>query len=270
MELTDGPSFERLTGLALFTPDGDSAAISWGNIELVRFDAGLKSRDFFAAIRGKTVLRKRKVMGTTPIYSIDGSQWSSPMIPDLLLGSQVGDYEQDAGSGFSFVFTATPGRGVELPHVAALISSVMVQGDSKVLGYDFFVDDPTIEQSLQSFNGWVFLPLDSGTIVAGDVVTVHYSAPALALEQYSAFSTLSRDGMLIVFVEDEYGPPALWKWIMDVTVYCKAVSDTQVSAYRTFTMEAAVYGNPIVRRRRQPYGFSEELLAGDTTVIDLS
>lgn len=269
MELSDRPSFERLTGLAFFTPEGETGAIPFGNIELFKHDYGIKTKDFWRSIRGNLFLSKRKVHGRAPIYSIQGNQFASPTIPLLLLGEQQSDYAQTATGSHYFTFTAVMGRAVELPQVAATIYQVGVSGADKTLGYDFFVDDPALEQSLLSHTGWVILPANGGTIVAGDVVSVYYSAPALSLEEYLAFSRLSRDGTLVVLAEDEFGPPAREKWILDVTLYCKAAAETHPDRYRSYTMEAAVYGNPIVRRRREPYAFAE-LLVDEGTVLDLS
>jgi hypothetical protein len=270
MELFHRPSFERLTGLAFFTPSGGSGAIPWGNIQMMKLDHGLKMRDYTISVRGVLQLRKRKVYGRVPIYSIQGDQFSSQATPILLGGERAAvDHSQLATGSTTFSFTAAMGRGFRLPHVGATIASVKVGSDLKTLGYDYFVDDPAIDQTPFSHTGYIILPQSAGTIVAGNLVSAIYSAPAFTLEEYVAFSNLQTDGALVVLCEDEFGPPALWEWIMDVTVYCKASPDVQEDKFRVHNIEAAVYGEPIVRRRSSPYPLAEIAL-GDHSILDLS
>lgn len=270
MELFHRPSFERLTGLAFFTPSGGSGAIPWGNIEMMKLDHGLKTRDYMVAARGILALRKRKVYGRAPVYSIQGNQFSSQTIPLFLGGARSSsDYSQAATSSSTFTFTAVMGRGFRLPHVGATIASVKVGGIEKVLGYDFFVDDPAMDQTLFSHTGYIILPASAGTIVAGNTVSVIYSAPAFSREEYSAFSSLQTDGSLVILCEDEHGPPILWEWIMDVSVYCKASPDVQHDKFRSHHIEAAIYGEPTVRRRSAPYPMAE-LVTDTDSILDLS
>ena len=270
MELFDRPSFERLSGLAFFTPAGESSAIPLGNIELLKLDFGLKTRDYLLSLRGDLQLRKRKVLGRVPVYSIQGNQFPTETIPLLILGERANDYSQAASSSQIFTFTATPGRGVRLPQVAVSITSVAVGTDIKVLGYDYFVDDPALDpQDPLSHNGWIILPGRGGTIVAGDTVQVNYSVFPLTLEEYTAFSLTSRDGTLEVQCEDEYGPPARETWIMSVTLYCKSAPDTHTDKFRSYNLEAAVYGKPTVRKRPNPYAY-QEIITDSGAVLDLS
>lgn len=269
MEFFDEASFERLTGQAFFTPTGEAGAIQIGNIEMMKIDFGLKSKEAFASVRGELFLRRHKVFGRAPIYSIQVNQFASPTVPLQLLGERLGDLIQVVTNSYTFTFTAVLGRGFELPHLAATINWVRVAGEDKMPGHDYFVDDPAIEQGPLCYNGWILLPVSQGTIVAGNVVSVNYSAPALSLEQYRALATLSRDGVLVVLKEDHFGPPAREKWIMDVTLYSEAGPETHPDKFRSQTLKAAVYGKPLVRKRPTPRAYGE-LLIDDSTVLDLS
>src|SRR5262245_41331948 len=113
MELYDRPSFDRLSGLAFFTPEGESGAIPLGNIEMMKLEVELNSRDYVAPVRNQLQLRKRKVTGRVPIYSIHGNQFPSVSAPLLLLGQRETDYVQLAANDQTFIFTAVPGRGFQ-------------------------------------------------------------------------------------------------------------------------------------------------------------
>lgn len=260
MELTDLASFERLTGRAFFTPAGATSALHLANIEMLRSDYGLKSFDVLRSRRGQVYPRKRVVFGKLQTFSLQINQFTSATQFIHLAGTRQADLVQVATSAQIFVFTAAPGGWWSLGHSEIFLRSVMAGGGSpKIRDYDFFLDDQ---------NGWIGLPSQGGTITPGQVVNVTYDFPELALEAYNALDSLSRDGQLVVYCEDEFGPPAREKWVMDVTLICKGMPDTDPSKFRSSTLEALVY-EARVFKRPQPRAYGE-IITGTGSVLDLS
>jgi hypothetical protein len=249
MEYNDIASFQRLTGLGFFTPDGQAGAISLGNVTMLKIDYGLKSVDSKASVRGRISLRQRVYTESLPVYSIDGNQFATPLIPLLLLGDQLGDYIQTAKSAQTFTFTAAAGLAFFIG--AYNLTSVVVKVGStvKTQGIDYFLDDPNVDQSSAvSLQGVVILPVDSEGINDGDVVTVTFDQQLLSLEQYEAFTQLSRQGTLVVFAEDEDGGPGREIWTMSVQLSCKKGADIDPTQFRKFTLEAALLAKANVMR----------------------
>lgn len=269
MEYNDVSSFERLTGLAFFTPaDDPNGAISLGNIEMLKVEYGVKSIDAKTSVRGRVQLRQRTYTEALPVYSIDGNQFASPTIPLLLLGQQIADYLQTAATGSTFTFTAASGRCFFVGAYNITNVVVKVGTTTMTLGTDYFLDDPNLPQINSSLQGVVILPVEPQGINDGLVVTVNYNRPDLAMDQYQAFTNLFRQGTLVVFAEaSNSASPGQEIWTMSVQLSCKKGADIDPSKFRTFTLEAAIFGNPRVLKPSES-SLAEELLhlgvGGDT------
>jgi hypothetical protein len=251
---------ERLTGAAYFTPAGGGPTINLGAIEMMRLDYGLKSIDIMRSRRGMVYPRKRHFHQRSPVFEIKGTQFATSRMALQLAGTRLANTMQDADGFILYVFTAMPGAAYSIGSSVIFIESVMVGSDTKVLDYDFYID---------TFNGWIWLPENGGTIVAGDVVEVRYSRVSQEFEVYTAIDTPSRDGVLTVYAEDHLGPPAREKWVMDVTISVKGMPDTDPAKFRTWSMEALILGNPTVYKRPQQQAWAE-LITDTGAVIDLS
>ena len=260
MELTDFQSFERLTGLAFFTPAGAAASIHLGNVTMMRCDYGLASVDIMRSRRGIVSTRKRHYFQRAPVFTIETNQFVTAIQALHLAGTKLADLDQDAQPSGVFTFTAVPGGAWDIGRGELWSVSVHVGADTKTPDYDYTLD---------AYNGWIWLPTGGGTIVAGDIVGVVYSSPNQRLEQYSAFDTLSQAGQLVVFAEDEFGPAAREKWVMSAELCVHAMSDTAPDKFRTGVLEATIYGTPTVYKRPQPMGFAEIVL-DDGSILDLS
>lgn len=262
MELRDPQSHERLTGRAFFAPSS-GPAIHLGNIQLVQLNYGLKVLDIPTARRGVVYPRRRLAYGRAPEFQIRGTQFSTPQIP-LLLGAagniSIGP-AQVATTGALFLFNATPGGAYHVGQSQINIQSLKVGSEVLTENFDYFTDPD---------NGWLWLPVDGGSIDPGALVQTTYDYPTLYLDTYNAWDTLSRDGILTIHAEDEFGPPAKETWVMNVTITCEAMADFgDPSKFRNHTLKALVYGNAQVFKRRQAQAF-DELTTESGTVIDLS
>lgn len=240
MEYNNPQTFQRLTGRAIFTPDGQAGGIDLGNIEMVRSDYGTKTIESMTSVRGVVSRRRRDTHSSAPIFSIDGNQLVAPNLPLLLLGDQLDDFAQIAGTGSTFTFTAVAGLTFVIGAYGMMNVVVKVGAVTKVIDQDYYLDN---------FNGTIGIPISPIGIVPGNTVVVTFDQPGLALDQYTAFTHLDRTGTLIVFCEDDQGPPAAEIWTMSVSLSCKKGPDTDPSKFRRFTLEAAVIGFPNVKHR---------------------
>lgn len=255
MEYNDPQSFQRLTGLAIFTPTGQSGGINLGNIQMMKLDHNLKSIDDKASIRGRIQLRRRKYTDALPVYTIDINQFLTPNLELMLLGTKsAGDFVQSAATASTYTFTAAAGLWFFIPAYGVQNVTVRVGSTVKVIDQDYFLDN---------FNGLIGIPITPIGIQPGDTVVVTFDQQAFALDAYKAFTNLDRRGQLVIFAEDEQGPPAIEIWIMDVSLSCKKGADTDPTRFRTFQLEAAVIGEPDVRRRADVLHLS----VGDDTFV---
>jgi hypothetical protein len=248
MDFNDLQSFERLTGLAFFTPAGAAGAIPLGNITMLKVDYGTKAYEPLKSLRGVLQRRRRDTYGHLAIYSIDGNQFATPMIPLLLLGTKTDDFAQSAATAQTFTFTAAAGLAFFAGAYSLANVVVKVSGVTKTIGTDYFLDDPNVPQIGASMQGCVIIPVDTQGIQEGDVVTVTFDQAALVMDQYLAFTQLSQTGLLQVFAEDEAGGPGREVWIMTVQLTCKKGADIDPTKFRSFTLEAAIIGNPAVMK----------------------
>jgi endonuclease YncB( thermonuclease family) len=250
MELTSLKSFERLTGFALFNDDADSTGdIPLGNITALANDYSPKTVEIPRASRGVLTIARRDTFQVTPVYTIDGNQFHTPVIPLLLMGDRTTDLSQTSATGATYTFTAKAGRAYKLPHYNVTAIAVTVSAAAKTLGTDFFVDDPNIPQSTTSFNGVIILPVTAAGIADGATVTVTYNKPVLTMEVYNAFTKLNRVGTLTIFLEDEYGPPAKEIWSCRCSLTVKKGADAKPGDFRGWQLEASLFGNPTVSKR---------------------
>jgi hypothetical protein len=237
MEYANPSSFERLTGKALFTPTGQAGAIDLGNIEMHKLDYGPKSVEIPKASRGKLTLARRDTFQTVPAFSIDGDQFATPIIPLILLGDQIGDLSISSGTGSTFTFTAAKGLSFWVGAYNISNVSVAVASVGKTLNTDYFLD---------AYNGIISLPVLPAGIADAATVVVTFDKPAITMEQYNAFTKLNRQGTLVVYAEDEYGPPAKEIWTMtSVQLSVKSGPERTGEKFSKFTLEASIIGDPL-------------------------
>jgi hypothetical protein len=259
MELKDLTAFERLTGLAFFTPTAAAAGIHLGNIEMMRCDYALQSFDILRSRRGVVYPRKRHFYGRAPVFTLTLNQFPSSTQFLHLAATRQADTSRNAAANQTFIFTAILGGAFDIGQETVWVSSVKVGTTTMIDGIDYFLDQ---------FNGWIWLPETGGRIAAGENVVVTYSYSSQDLETYTATDNPSTEGLLTVFAEDEYGPPAREKWEMRVELSVAGMPDTDPAKFRSATLEALVYGVPTVYKRPNPYTYSE-LLTGAGGIIDL-
>lgn len=243
MEYANLSSYERLTGKYLFTPLGDTGAIDLGNLTAVKNALGPKSVEVMLNQRGTSVLARKDTTSVAEVFTINGDQFATPIIPLLLMGDAAADYSQSSATGAIFNITAKLGRSFPIGAYNVANVVVTVSAATKTLGVDYFLD---------AYNGLISFPVVAAGIAADASVVVTFDKPALTMEAYTALSKLNRQGSMIVFLEDEYGPPAKEIWTAaSVQLTTKDFPDAaDPSKFRTWAMEMSVFGKPTVNKRK--------------------
>jgi len=241
MEYNNLATFERLSGKAFFQPKGQTGMIDLGNIDMMKLDYNPKTVEIPLASRGRLALARRDTFQVTPVYQIDGNQFATPIIPLLLLGDQLADIVQTSGSAQVFSFTAKAGLAFYIGARGVTNVVVKVAGVTKTPDVDYFLDD---------YNGIIKIPVTPVGISDGATVDVTFDKPAITFEQFQAFTKLNRQGTLIVHEEDEYGPPALNIWTMQVQLTVKTGPNKEPDKFSKFSLEASLFGTPTMVKRK--------------------
>lgn len=249
MELTSLASLKRLSGLAFFKEDGTANWIPFGNILGTKLETSPKTVSAMLNKRGRSVLFRRDNYAVEPVFSLTTNQFSTSCMALMLMGTKLADLVQTSAGSATYSFTAARGRTFILPYRGVTITSVMVGASAKTLGTDFFIDDPTIPQSLIALNGAIVLPETPAGIADGATVDVAYTRPALTRERYAAFTVLNRSGQVVLYGEDETGFDANQIWTMNGQLSVKSVGEVNVDKFAEVTFEWAIFGNPDVSAR---------------------
>ena len=245
MEQTNLASFKRLSGLGFFKGT-DGLWVPLGNILGIKLDTAPKSVAAMLNKRGHSTLARRDNYGVEPVWSITCNQFFTSVIPLFLMGNKLADVVQASNTAQTKSFTAKAGKRYNLGVTQATITTVKVSAATKVLGTDYFVDDPNITQSLFSQNGDIILPETLAGIADGDTFIVTYDQAAVTREQYNAFSVLNRSGTLQVIAENELGADPDMIWTAQCQLSVKSTGDMTVDKFTEVVLEAAIFGSPII------------------------
>lgn len=228
---------------------GQTSYVPFGNVKLVKLATSPATTDVMFNKRGASTLARQDVHSVKPIYSITVDQIAGNVIPILLMGTRVADAVQPIATAQTFSFTAAKGQAFDIGARGATIASVKIATLSKILGVDYFVDDPNIPQSMVSLNGIIILPTTAAGIADASTVDVIYSAATLTREHYRAFNKLNRSGAFRLFLEDETGSDAREIWDFQCQLSVKSVGDFDPAKFREVVIEAALFGYPDISTR---------------------
>lgn len=249
MEFTNLQSFERLTGLGFFMENGQTSYVPFGNVTMVKLQTSPATADVLFHKRGSSTLARQDVHSVKPIFSITVDQIAGNVIPLLLMGIRAADDMQPIATAATFTFTAAKGQAFDIGDRGVTITSVKVAAAPKILGVDYFVDDPNIPQSMISLNGIIILPTTAAGITDGATVDVLHDSAALTREQYRAFNKLNRSGQFRLFLEDETGLDAREIWDFGCQLSVKSVGDFDPAKFREVVMDCAIFGYPVITTR---------------------
>lgn len=233
-------SLDKLTGKAIFFELGSAGGVDLGDIQMHKLDFGVERDKGQWAIDGNVVLAYDDVISVSPVFSIDGKQFHTPMNPLLLMGTRNTDVVQSAASGATFVFTARLGQSFDIGARNVTLTSVTVAAAGRVRDTDFFFEEKT---------GIIRLPVVAAGIADGVTVTVTFDKPAITRESITAFNKLNREGTLKVFEMDNRSPVPKAEWALPGTMSVESGSDGERAKERKWSVRFAVNGQPTVLRR---------------------
>src|ERR1044072_623122 len=114
MDYTSVYAKERLTGRDYFLATGDTSYVDLGNIQMMKFDYGIKRKPHLSARRGIVYKDRDDAYGAEPKWSITSDEWVTPLLPFLWLGTANANFAQSSGAGSTFNFTSKKGKAFDI------------------------------------------------------------------------------------------------------------------------------------------------------------
>jgi hypothetical protein len=243
---------ERLSGRGYFTPTGATQGVDLGNVELYKFEFGIKRKEHFAARRGVITLDRMDAYGSQGMWTLTLDEFVSPILAYAWAGTTNANFVQTAAPSATFNFTyAATMKGATLDiGKYGLYSASLTTPSSKVEGY-------TADYVIDRGAGKVYLPLTTTLSPGACVVT--YSAPALTYDSVTALNVLNRPGSLEVHGEDDSGqgkdasavdavPPSRYIFTLPSILSADESGEWKVDDYRKYTVKVTATAAMTVKR----------------------
>jgi len=163
-------STDRITGKAVFFPDGQVGGYDLGSIKMHKIELSPERESSTFAIDGANVQSTETIVSIKPIWSIEGNQFHTAIQALLWLGTRNADVTQSAATAATFVFTAQLGQTFDIGKRNITITSVEVAASGKVADVDYFPE---------ANKGLIRIPNVAAGIAAGASVTVTYNCPLI-------------------------------------------------------------------------------------------
>lgn len=235
-------SLDRLTGKAVFFPAGSPGGTDLGDIEMHKLELGLSREKFRLPVTRSVLMDSEDVIAIAPVFSIEGRQFHTALLPLLLLGRRDSDFAQSAVTSLAVTFTARGDQVFDLNVLNVTGVVVSVGTATMFAGIDYF---------LEANRGLIRLPSEAAGISDGDIVTVRFNQPALVLESFTAFSDPDRPGVLKLWEMDSKSstPKAVWSMPGNFTV--DTMGDGDPAKHRKWKVRFALSDVAKVLRRRR-------------------
>jgi hypothetical protein len=234
-------SLDRITGKAVFTKTGDAFGVDLGDILMHRLDYGPKREETSFHIRGNTVLAVEETTSVSPVFSIDGQQFTSQNMPLMLLGTRNADVTQSSGTAATASITAKLGKTFDLGARNITNVVVTVAAAAKAADVDYFLDAAA---------GLIRFPEVAAGIADAAAVTVTFDKPAITRDSYTAFNNLNLQGKLQLFEFDNRSLIPKNEWLFDGTMTAEKGGDADPLKHRQWSLRFAVNGQPTCLRRQ--------------------
>jgi hypothetical protein len=245
---------ERLSGRGYFTPTGATQGVDLGNVDMFKFEFGIKRKEHFSARRGIITLDRMDAYGSQGMWTITLDEFVSPILAYAWAGTVNANFVQTAAPAATFNFTfALTMKGATLDiGKYGLYTASLTTPSSKVEGY-------TADYVIDRGAGKIYFPLTTTISAGAGVVT--YSAPALTYDSVTALAVLNRPGSLEVHGEDDSAsgkdpsavdavPPSRYVWTLPCILSADESGEWHVDDYRKYTIKATATA-PMITKRLQ-------------------
>jgi hypothetical protein len=252
MDYTSAYGKERLSGRGYFNQTGSTTYVDLGNVDMYKFDFGIKRKEHFSARRGVITLDRFDAYGSQGMWTITLDEFVSPILALCWAGTTNANFVQTAAPAATFNFTyALTMKGTALDiGKYGLYSASLTTPASKVESY---TGDYVIDRA----GGKIYFPLTSTLTAIPCVVT--YSAPALTYDSVTALNVLNRNGTLEVHGEDDSGqgkdlvavdavPPVRYVYQLPCILSADESGEWKVDDYRKITLKATATAAMTVKR----------------------
>lgn len=235
-------SFDRLTGKAQFVEDGLAYGVDLGLIDMTAAEYGVEREKVMAAIAGNVVLAFEETVSVSPVWTLQGKQFHSQILPLLMLGTANADVVQSSGSGIN-VDISTPVAGGTYDLGYRNISALVVEsdGDTLVSGVDYHADLAA---------GWIRIPLSGYSFTLSDGISCTFTKPAITRESITAFNRLNRDGTLKLLEFDNKSAIVKNEWSFPGSLTVENPGDTDPTKSKQWSMRFSLNGQPTLLRRK--------------------
>lgn len=233
-------SFDRLTGKAIFFATGSAGGVDLGDILMEKFDYNPKRETVDAHIDGNVIQILEETIATNPVFTIDGQQFHSAIMPLILMGTRNADVTQASGTASTAAITAKLGQTFDIGARNITNVIVTVSAATKVADVDYF---------LEANKGLIRFPGTAAGIADGASVTVTFDKPAITRDSYTAFNNQNLQGILKLFEMDNRSPIPKYEYSINGTFTVDKGGDTDPAKHKQWSIRFALNGQPTVLRR---------------------
>jgi hypothetical protein len=233
-------SLDRLTGQAVFFPAGTvGGGVDLGDIAMHAISYGAQREKVRFPVSRSVLIEIDETVCLAPVYSIEGQQFHSAIIPYLLLAKRNANATQLAATNVNVTLVAQPEQTFDLGarfirNVTALVGSALLSPNA-----DYFVETET---------GLIRFPVTGG-IMGGESVTVRFDQPLIVRRSYTAFDQLEFPGRLLIFEMEASRPVPKVEWSMPGNLTCDAPGEGDPVRHRKWKLRFSLTAQPIVIRR---------------------
>lgn len=236
-------SLDRLTGKAIFFPAGQAGGIDLGDIDMMKLDYAPKRETVDFHINGNVVLGVEETISVSPVFSIDGKQFHSAIMPLVLMGTRNSDVSQTSATGATLTIVAKLGQAFDIG--ARNVTNMVVTNAGATITYiadvDYFFDP---------YTGIIRFPSAAAGIADGASVLLTFNKPAIVRDSYTAFTNENLQGTLKVFGMDNRSGIPKSEWTLPGNFTVDKGGDNDPAKHKQWSVRFAVIGQPTVLRRQ--------------------
>lgn len=233
IEYLRSQNFAKMSGRALFIPDGQVGALDLGDIVMHKLNYNTGTVEVMRHRKGASVLADQAVTEVKPVYEIDLGEEFAPLMPLMLFGTQGADTTQGTATASTLAIASS--KKLQSYMLGKYgVTNVVVTSTGPVT----YVQDT--DYQLDADQGVITI-MNGGTIADATALTVTFNVPAIAvINNFTPMSQLNRRGMLTIFEEDTFDTKFRNRINAYANLYPKQLGDRDAKKYSAQKIEAAI------------------------------